>query len=132
LQPTIDMLLNLSVFMWLGAVAPWSQFLNNDIVSLPRLLCLGASIILFRRIPVILALYKHIPQVQDIHQAAFMGFFGPIGVSAMFYLYLTLEFLRNGILVDGHVRDDVKQLADALYIVVWFLVICSVVRVSST
>ncbi len=33
LQPTVDMLLNVSIFMWLGAVCPWSSFVDNSVCS---------------------------------------------------------------------------------------------------
>lgn len=122
------MLLNLSIFMWIGANAPWPQFLNHESISFHRLIALGILILLFRRIPIILAMHKFIPQIDDIRQAIFMGFFGPIGVSAIFYLYISLEFLKTGISVDGNIREDAKQLADTMYIVVWFLIVCSVVR----
>src|SRR3954447_4630522 len=48
LQPTIDMLLNLSVFMWFGAVCPWSSFLNNSVIPIYRLIALGILILLLR------------------------------------------------------------------------------------
>ncbi|KAF3483534.1 uncharacterized protein GIQ15_02858 [Arthroderma uncinatum] len=127
LQPTIDMLLNLSVFMWFGAVCPWPIFLKNDIIPIYRLIGLGILILLLRRLPVVFAMHKYIHQIEEARQAAFVGFFGPIGVSAIFYLYVTLEYIRINITVDGEVREDAKRLADTMYIVVWFLTICSIV-----
>ena len=53
---------------------------------------------------------------------ALVGFFGPIGVSAIFYLYISREFLKE---VSG--RQDVEKVSEAIDIVVWFLVICSIV-----
>lgn len=126
LQPTIDMLLNLSVFMWFGAVCPWSSFLNNDIIPIYRLIFLGILILLVRRMPIIFAMHKYIHQIEHLAQAAFVGFFGPIGVGAIFYLSISREFLRE-ITVDGKVREDAQQVMDAVWIVVWFLVICSIV-----
>lgn len=87
LQPTLDMLLNLSIFMWFGAVAPWTSFRDN----ISRLIPLGILILLFRRLPVILAMHKYIHQIEDIKQALFVGFFGPIGVGAIFYLYVARD-----------------------------------------
>lgn len=55
-----------------------------------------------------------------------MGFFGPIGVSAIFYLYISLEFLKT-ITVDGVQRADAEGLGEVITVVVWFLVICSIV-----
>ncbi|KAK7977627.1 hypothetical protein PG988_005117 [Apiospora saccharicola] len=83
-------------------------------------------ILLFRRPPVILAVHKYIPQIEDIRQAIFMGFFGPVGVSGIFYLYITLQFL-DGLKVNGQQREDVATLGETVEVVVWFVTICSVV-----
>ncbi|KAK3704093.1 hypothetical protein LTR37_014068 [Vermiconidia calcicola] len=128
LQPTIDMLLNVSIFMWYGAVCPWRKFLDNDVIPLYRLVPLGIMVLLFRRLPMVLA-YHHfhlIHQIDDIRRALFVGFFGPIGVSAIFYLYISREFLKK-IVVSGHERADAEHLGEAIEIVVWFLVVCSIV-----
>jgi NhaP-type Na+/H+ or K+/H+ antiporter len=71
-------------------------------------------------------MHKFIPQIEEKRQAIFVGFFGPIGVSAVFYLYISLEFLE-GITVDGVQRDDAARLGDVISVVVWFLAICSIV-----
>ncbi|KAJ5885595.1 Cation/H+ exchanger [Penicillium tannophilum] len=126
LQPTIDMLLNLSMFMWFGAVCPWSSFLHNDIIPIYRLIFLGILILLVRRMPIIFAMHKYIHQIEDLSHAAFVGFFGPIGVGAIFYLSICREFLLE-ITVDGQVREDAQKVADTASIVVWFLAICSIV-----
>ena len=126
LQPTIDMLLNLSIFMWFGAVCPWASFVHNDVIPVYRLIFLGILILLFRRLPVVLALHWKIWQIEEKQQALFVGFFGPIGVSAIFYLYLSLDFLRR-VTVDGKVREDAARLEDVFAVVIWFLAICSIV-----
>lgn len=152
LQPTIDMLLNVSIFMceWLlvsytaleprgrmetvankswigyGAVCPWDSFLHNDVVSLGRLIPLGILVLLFRRLPWVFAVHRFIPQIEEVRQAVFVGFFGPVGVSAIFYLYITLEFLQT-LNVDGQRRADIAKLPEAVTVVVWFIAICSIV-----
>lgn len=126
LQPTIDMLLNLAVFMWFGAVCPWTLFLNNNIIPLYRLVFLGILILLVRRMPIIFAMHKYIDQIENLFQTSFVGFFGPIGVGAIFYLSVSREYLHK-ITVDGKVREDAQQVSDAIEVIVWFLVICSVV-----
>jgi NhaP-type Na+/H+ or K+/H+ antiporter len=142
LQPTIDMLLNLSIFIWFGAICPWDSFLHNDVIPIYRLIFLGILILLFRqgsldvksilvlislrRLPIVFLMHKSIHQIEEKRQAIFVGFFGPIGVSAIFYLYISLEFLE-GITVDGVQRDDAKKLGDGIKVVVWFLAICSIV-----
>lgn len=126
LQPTIDMLLNLSIFIWFGAVCPWDSFVHNDIIPIYRLIALGVLILLFRRIPIIYLLHYQIRQIEEKQQALFAGFFGPIGVSAVFYLYISLEFLKK-VTVEGVVRDDAARLAEVMNVVIWFLAICSIV-----
>ena len=126
LQPTIDMLLNLSIFMWFGAVCPWASFARNDVIPIYRLIFLGILILLFRRLPVVFALHWKIWQIEEKQQALFVGFFGPIGVSAVFYLYISLEFLE-AITVDGVVREDAARLEDVFTVVIWFLAVCSIV-----
>ncbi|KAL6415595.1 sodium/hydrogen exchanger family protein [Ilyonectria robusta] len=126
-HPTIDMLLNMTIFMWFGAVCPWSDFLNNDVISIYQLIPLGILVLLVRRLPWVLAAHKYIHQISDTREALFAGFFGPIGVSAVFYVYILAEFIDK-YLVDGdEVRADVKDLREAGLVVVWFLAVCSVV-----
>lgn len=126
LQPTIDMLLNVGVFMWFGAVCPWHMFVENNVVPIYRLIPLGILVLLLRRLPMILAFQKGIHQVEDFRRALFLGYFGPIGVSAIFYLYISKEFLRE-IEYNGAVREDAAYLSEMMDVVVWFLVLCSIV-----
>lgn len=126
LQPSMEMLLNLAVFMWFGAVCPWESFWSSDLIHPVRLFALGALVLLLRRIPAILGLHPYIRQIQGRQQALFVGYFGPIGVSAIFYLYVGLEFLDTVLGDDGQ-REDAKQLGDTMMVVIWFLVICSIV-----
>ncbi|KAI9699268.1 MAG: hypothetical protein M1836_002878 [Candelina mexicana] len=126
LQPTIDMLLNLSVFMWFGAVCPWASFAHNNVIPIYRLIFIGVLVLLFRRLPVVFAMHSRIHQVEGKKQALFVGFFGPIGVSAIFYLYVGLEFL-NATTADGVERDDAERLGEVMTVVVWFLAICSII-----
>ena len=109
-----------------GAVCPWASFVNNDVIPIYRLIFLGILILLFRRLPVVFALHWNIWQIEEKQQAIFVGFFGPIGVSAVFYLYISLDFLR-GITVDGVIREDAERLIEVFNVVVWFLAVCSIV-----
>ncbi|KAF2182804.1 hypothetical protein K469DRAFT_711501 [Zopfia rhizophila CBS 207.26] len=125
-QPTIDMLLNVSIFIWFGAVCPWYEFVHNSVIPIYRLIFLGILVLLLRRPPIVFAMHKKIHQIEEKRQALYVGFFGPIGVSAIFYLYISLEFLRH-ITVDGEIRPDAKYLMEVMTIVIWFLVMCSIV-----
>lgn len=128
LQPSVEMMLNLAVFMWFGAVCPWESFWSSELIHPARLFALGALILLLRRVPTILGLHPFIRQIQGRQQALFVGYFGPIGVSAIFYLYVGMEFLDNMANDDGQ-REDAKQLGDTMMVVIWFTVICSIVGV---
>ncbi|KAI5207647.1 hypothetical protein AUEXF2481DRAFT_36484 [Aureobasidium subglaciale EXF-2481] len=127
LQPTIDMLLNVSIFIWFGAVTPWYQFAHNNVIPLYRLIPLGILVLLLRRLPIVYAMHKKIRQIEEPRQALVVGFFGPIGVSAVFYLYISREFLRGITNEAGVVREDAERLSEIMLVVIWFLAICSIV-----
>jgi hypothetical protein len=121
------MLLNLSIFMWYGIVCPWASFANNNVIPIYRLIILGILILLLRRMPIVFAMHWKIKQIEEKRQALFVGFFGPIGVSAVFYLYVSLEFLRDITTANGEVRPDAARLVEVMRVVIWFLAICSIV-----
>ncbi|KAK1597674.1 sodium/hydrogen exchanger family protein [Colletotrichum navitas] len=125
-QPTIDMLLNVTIFIWYGAVIPWNEFAHNDVIPIYRLIALGILVLLLRRLPFVFAIHRWIPQIEQAKQAIFVGFFGPIGVSAIFYLYVTVEFL-DALNEGDEARADVAHMADAVRVIVWFLAVCSIV-----
>lgn len=128
LQPTIDMLLNVSIFLWYGACLPWDRFGDNSIVPTWRLVILGALVLILRRLPWVFAMHKWIHQIEEVRQAIFVGFFGPIGVSAIFYLFLSLDFIKEYLSDENGVpRSDVEHLGDTIRVVVWFLAVCSIV-----
>lgn len=127
LQPTIDMLLNVAVFIWFGAVAPWYEFAHNNVIPIYRLIFLGILILLIRRPPVVWAMHKRVHQIEHWRQAIFVGFFGPIGVSAIFYLYISLEYLHESVTEHGVEREDAERLGEMMTVIIWFMVICSIV-----
>lgn len=114
------------VFIWLGAVCPWPSFFDNSIIPIHRLILLAVLVLLFKRLPVIYAMRSFIPQIEQNRHALFAGFFGPIGISAIFYLYLSVEFLK-GSTADGRDGVDAKNLEETMLVIVWFLVISSIV-----
>jgi len=53
-------------------------------------------IVLFRRIPAILMAYKFMPNcIVDWEEALFMGYFGPIGIGAVFYVEHTRHLFHE-------------------------------------
>lgn len=131
LQPTVDMLLNVSIFLWYGAYLPWKSFTHNSIILLSRLIPLGLLVLILWRLPWVFGMHAWIRQIREVRQAIFVGFFGPIGVSAIFYLFISIEFIEEHLSDEnGVVRGDVKDLAETITIVVWFLTVCSIVSVT--
>ena len=129
LQPTMDMLLNVTVFLWYGAYLPWDRFADNAL-ALPawRLLLLGLAVLALRRLPWVFAMRGAIRQIRHTRQAVFVGFFGPIGVSAIFYLFISLDFIEHHLSDEsGAVRPDVADLPETIRVVVWFLAVCRIV-----
>ncbi|SPJ79418.1 related to Na+/H+-exchanging protein [Fusarium torulosum] len=128
LQPTIDMLLNVTIFLWYGAFIPWREFHDNSVISLPHLVALGILVLLLRRLPWVFGMHKWIHQIEEVKQAVFVGFFGPIGVSAIFYLFITLEFIEEHLSdEEGNPRSDVKEFSELTRVVIWFLTVCSII-----
>jgi len=129
LQPTIDMLLNITIFLWYGAVIPWNLIGHTPEISIGRLIGLAALIILLRRLPVVWALHKFVPRISNPKEALFMGYFGPIGVSAIFYLYITLEFLEEMEKhhLEGSDESHVATMIAVITPIVWINVLASVI-----
>ncbi|KAI0123914.1 Na+/H+ antiporter nha1 [Xylariales sp. AK1849] len=93
----IDLLINLAYFVFLGTIIPWDQFNNADLgLSAWRLTVIAIFVILFRRIPIMLALKPFIPDVKTWREALFAGHFGPIGVGAIFVAILARAELESG------------------------------------
>ncbi|KAI8366074.1 Sodium/hydrogen exchanger family-domain-containing protein [Radiomyces spectabilis] len=95
-QEVIDMMLNLAVFVYIGAIIPWSDFGNAALGLTPwRLVVLAVLILLFRRLPIVLALKPVMPAMKTYRDAAFSGWFGPMGVGAVFLSKIAKEELQE-------------------------------------
>lgn len=122
----IDVLLNFGGFMYIGAVMPWSEFNQPELTGITygRLFGLGVMVILFRRMPAILAFYKLMPKVcTDYKEALFMGYFGPIGAGAVFYVEHAHHLFPH--LGEGDTEET--DLVRAMRPVVYWLVLFSIV-----
>ncbi len=92
----IDLLLNLAYFVYLGTIIPWGLYNAPQIGLTPwRLVVISVFVILFRRIPIMMALKPIIPDVKTWREALFAGHFGPIGVGAIFVAVLARAELEG-------------------------------------
>ena len=128
----IDLLLNLAYFVFLGSVIPWEQYNNPEIGLMPwRLVVIAIFVILFRRIPIMLALKPIIPDVKNWREALFAGHFGPIGVGAIFAALLAraeLETETSSPSAELPGPDNENYiLIQTIWPVVTFLVITSII-----
>ncbi|EKD05460.1 hypothetical protein A1Q2_00221 [Trichosporon asahii var. asahii CBS 8904] len=119
-QEVIDMLLNSAVFLYIGAVIPWNEFGNYWDITPWRLVLLGITVMLARRLPWVLLAKKFIPPISSSWKdALFTGYFGPIGVGAVFYI----EVAHHAIPDDG-TRERLRAVVAP---VVYFMVLTSVI-----
>ncbi|OBB77246.1 sodium:proton antiporter [Mycobacterium sp. 852014-52144_SCH5372336] len=93
----------LPLFVLFGATLPWQSWLDLGW----RGVALALAVLLLRRIPILLVLGR--PLGLKIRDSLYLGWFGPVGVSALFYL--TLEADRMGV-------DETVLAAGSLVLVV--------------
>lgn len=127
----IDLLINLAFFVYFGTIIPWPQF-NSEIIGLSawRLVVLGILVLLFRRIPIMLALKPVIPDIKTWREALFAGHFGPIGVGAIFVAILAraeLETETTTPLAElPEPGFEHLNIIELIWPITTFLVICSI------
>jgi NhaP-type Na+/H+ or K+/H+ antiporter len=128
----IDLLLNLTYFVYLGSIIPWDQYNNPSIGLTPwRLVVIAIFVIFFRRIPIMLMLKPLIPDIKTWREALFAGHFGPIGVGAIFAAILTRAELETDTTTPlAVIPNDPNSHNYAIVQVIWplttFLVITSI------
>jgi NhaP-type Na+/H+ or K+/H+ antiporter len=129
LSITIDLLLNLSYFVFLGAIIPWSSYNVPQLDIVPWRLIVGTLIIfVFRRVPVVLAFARMIPDIKSFREALFYGHFGPIGPGAVFSaLLVKATFESGGPKKLGGISADSPfyHLSSTIWPIVTFVVVCS-------
>lgn len=83
----LDLIITVFIFTLFGLVIPWSEWLALGWNGL----FLVVAILVFRRLPALLLLNRFIPHTNGVKDALFMGWFGPIGVAAIFYANLSVH-----------------------------------------
>jgi sodium/hydrogen antiporter len=79
----IDLLFNVGAFVYVGAWMPFRSFQNPETtLSVWRLVVIAILVFLLKRLPIMVALFKWIPDIKTFREALFSGHFGPIGIGA--------------------------------------------------
>lgn len=77
----IDLLLNTAAFVFVGSWMPFDSFSDKALsLSVGRLICIAILVLSLRRLPIIVALFKWIPDIKSFREALFSGHFGPMGI----------------------------------------------------
>ncbi|KAJ2801276.1 hypothetical protein H4R21_002846 [Coemansia helicoidea] len=121
LQDVLDTLFNHTFFIYLGAVIPWGQLAGSAELATPgRLAVCALLVILFRRLPATIAVTRMTPAIRTFRESVFAGWFGPIGVGAVFYAMVAHEELQ-------HSAYDGLRAKEYLLPIVYSLVTASVI-----
>jgi NhaP-type Na+/H+ or K+/H+ antiporter len=118
ISEVMDMLFNMTFFVFFGALIPWAEFARFGILKLS--LTVGL-ILLFRRLPIVMIMRHTIPTLQSKKEAFFAGWFGPIGVGAIFFAIQARDIFQAHptVVVD-------PAFLEAIFPVVTFIVLGSI------
>ncbi|KAG1775339.1 Sodium/hydrogen exchanger family-domain-containing protein [Suillus placidus] len=121
----IDYVLNCGCFIYIGAWLPFDAYNSPEYSITPwKLVLLTIAILVLRRIPPLLALYKLVPEIVSWKEALFSGHFGPMGVSAVFVSSLALTRLPTP---EHPPANQAQYLAATIQPIVSFVVLSSVI-----
>lgn len=82
----IDILFNIAAFIFVGAWMPFNMFKDPALsLAVWRLVVIAVLILILRRLPVVVALYRWIPDIKTFREAVFSGHFGPIGIGGSLF-----------------------------------------------
>jgi NhaP-type Na+/H+ or K+/H+ antiporter len=91
IQDAMQRFVQLPVFVLLGTLLPWKQWLELGWPAMALIL----GILLLRRCPAWLLLKPVVRPMRTWRDAAFLGWFGPIGLSAIYYATLAHRHTHN-------------------------------------
>lgn len=81
IQDVVQRVFQLPIFVLIGMLLPWSQWIAMGWQA-PALI---VAILMLRRIPALLLIHRIFPVFHCRTDALFCGWFGPIGIAAVFY-----------------------------------------------
>ncbi|KAJ2659552.1 hypothetical protein IW148_004185 [Coemansia sp. RSA 1199] len=114
LQETLNAMMSVAFFIYFGAVIPWSEYTAANMLHPWRIVVFVVLVMVLRRLPVMVVVYKFIPAVRTWYDVLFAGWFGPIGVSAVFYAVETVKQLDEHDVSAGRVQQTVFPIVSAL------------------
>ncbi|EJW02668.1 hypothetical protein EDEG_02939 [Edhazardia aedis USNM 41457] len=88
LLEVIDMLINHVFFILFGFFVSFSSFKVSYIWYI-------LVVIFIRRLPLFLGCYKVVPQLRNLREALFAGYFGPVGVGAILFAYHGYDQIKD-------------------------------------
>lgn len=120
ISEVIDMIFNISFFVFFGSIIPWGAFVGGPF-GLSRLMLCAALVLLLRRLPVVMVLRGWIGSLGSRKEAFFAGWFGPMGVGALFFAVQARTIFQNnpGASIEPGFLDDI-------FTVVCFIVLSSI------
>ena len=134
----IDGLFNIAAFIFVGAWMPFKRFHINMSggsgtgLEVWRLAVLAFLIFLSRRLPIMMGLYRWIPDLRTWREAAMYGHFGPMGITAIFMSALGNEFLHR--YIESHPSpptgvnyQQLRIVRDTIEPIIAFIVLCSII-----
>ncbi|KZS90465.1 hypothetical protein SISNIDRAFT_488345 [Sistotremastrum niveocremeum HHB9708] len=121
----LDLVLNSAGFIYIGAWIPFQLFNAPELGIVPwRLIVLGISLILVRRIPATIILQPLIPDLHNMREALFVGHFGPMGVGAIYISTLAVTKLPQ---TESPPANQAQLLASVVQPIVSFVVLVSII-----
>ncbi len=91
IQEVIKRFIDLPIFIFFGMILPWQKW---EELGLPGIILL-AAILLLRRLPAVLVFFPLIKNIKSYKDALFAGWFGPVGVAALYYSIFTFRNIKN-------------------------------------
>ncbi len=87
IQEAVARFFILPIFVLFGMVLPWQQWGTLGWAGIAFVV----AVLLLRRLPALLAMHAKIGPLRQLPDALFAGWFGPIGVSTIFYISLARQ-----------------------------------------
>lgn len=128
LSSILDLMINSTFFVYFGSIIPWSLYHDN--LSVGKMLLCVSLVLALRRLPVMIALKRFIPDLHTYHEASFTGHFGPIGVGALFLAIEARARLETGtsLPLPHPPKDSPNSVAlETIWPAVCFMVLSSII-----